>query len=73
MYINQIEKILDETINKVFTVWIDDKSNKNKLISLNKIVDEKNFKKYQNEINKLFEYLFLLIDQDKIKKIVILN
>jgi len=70
MYINQIEKILDETINKVFTVWIDDKSNKNKLISLNKIVDEKNFKKYQNEINKLFEYLFLLIDQDKIKKIV---
>ena len=39
MYINQIEKILDETINKVFTVWIDDKSNKNKLISLNKIVD----------------------------------
>ena len=70
MYINQIEKFLDETINKIFTVWIDDKTNKNKLISLNKIVDEKNFKKYQNEINKLLEYLFLLIDQDKIKKMV---
>lgn len=70
MYINQIETILDETINKAFTIWIDDKKNKNNLISLSKIIDEKNFKKYQSEINKLLEYLFLLIDQDKIKKIV---
>lgn len=70
MYINQIEKIIDEIINKVFSVWIDDTTNKNKIISLKKIIDEKNFKKYQNEINKLLEYLFLLIDQEKIKKIV---
>lgn len=68
MYIDEIYSILDETIDKVFTVWINKENNK--LIQYEKISKEKNFKKYQSEINSLLEYLFLLIDQDKIKKLV---
>ena len=70
MYINEIYSILDETLNKIFSLWINNKNEDDILMSFSKIAYEKNFKKYQKELNVIFEYLFTLIDQSKIKNLV---
>ena len=73
MYINEIYGLLDETLNRIYEYWIMNKEKNKEIIEFQKITNEKNFKKYQKEINKLFEFLFIFIQQDKINKIVIKN
>jgi hypothetical protein len=73
MYINEIYSLLDETLNRIYDYWIENGIKNKETIGFEKIINEKNFKKYQKEINKLFEFLFIFIPQDKINKIVVKN
>jgi len=71
MYIDDIDKIWDETINNYFTVWIIQRTKE--LINIDTIQKETNFVKFQKEINKTFDLSFSIISQDKIKSIVTKN
>jgi hypothetical protein len=71
MYIDDIDKIWDETINNYFTVWIIQKTKE--LINIDTIQKETNFVKFQKEINKTFDLSFSIISQEQIKSIVTKN
>jgi len=71
MYIDDIDKIWDETINNYFSVWIVQKTKE--LINIDTLIKETNFVKFQKEINKSFDLSFSIISQEKIKSIVTKN
>jgi len=71
MYIDDIDKIWDETINNYFSVWIIQKTKE--LINIDTLLNESNFVKFQKEINKSFDLSFSIISQEKIKSIVTKN
>jgi hypothetical protein len=71
MYIDDINKIWDETINNYFTIWIIQKTKE--LINIDTLQNETNFVKFQKEINKTFDLSFSIISQEKIKSIVTKN
>ena len=73
MYINQIIEIMIETLDRIYEYWIEEKEKNKEIIQFEKIIKEKNFKKYQKDINKLFEFLFIFIPEDQINKIVTKN
>jgi len=52
MYINEIIGILEETLERIYVYWIQNKEKNKEIIEFEKIINEKNFKKYQKEINK---------------------
>ena len=68
MYINEIFSILNEILDNIFTIWIE--GNNKKLLSFKKIIEEKNFKKFQKEINEIIDIFFTLINQEKINELV---
>ena len=57
MYINEILKLLDEILERIYDYWICDEDKNKEMIEFDKLTTEKNFKKYQKEINKLFGFL----------------
>ena len=65
MYIDDIDKIWDETINNYFSVWIIQKTKE--LINIDTLINETNFVKFQKDINKSFDLSFSIISQEKIK------
>ena len=73
MYINGIIDIMIETLDRIYEFWIENKEKNKEIIQFEKIIKEKNFKKYQKDINKLFDFLFIFISEDKINKIVTKN
>lgn len=68
MYISEIDNLIDNTLNNIYYVW-KDKENK-EFIKLKEIINNKNFVKLQKEINVLLEYLFSVIDDEEIQKLV---
>ena len=73
MYIDGIIAILGETLDRIYEYWIENKEKNKEIIQFEKIIKEKNFKKYQKDINKLFGFLFIFIPEEKISKIVTKN
>jgi hypothetical protein len=71
MFIDDIDKIWEETINTYFKIWIIQKTKE--LINIDLLIKETNFVKFQKEINKTFDLSFSIISQDKIKSIVTKN
>ena len=71
MYIDDIDKIWEETINNYFTIWIIQKTKE--LINIDTLLNETNFVKFQKEINKTFNLSFSIISQEKINSIVTKN
>ena len=71
MYIDDIDKIWEETMNIYFKVWIVQKTKE--LINIDTLINETNFVKFQKEINKTLDLSFSIISQEKIKSIVSKN
>lgn len=71
MYINDIDNMIDNTLNIVFSKWVINDKKSDNLIDIKKLIAEQNLVKYQKDINNTMELLFTLISQDEIKKMVI--
>jgi len=70
MYINDIDNMIDNTLNIVFSKWVINDKKSDNLIDVKKLIAEQNLVKYQKDINNTMELLFTLISQDEIKKMV---
>ena len=70
MYINDIDNIIDNTLNIVFSKWVINDKKSDNLIDVKKLIAEQNLVKYQKDINNTMELLFTLISQEEIKKMV---
>lgn len=70
MYINDIDNIIDNTLNIVFSKWVINDKKSDNLIDVKKLIVEQNLVKYQKDINNTMELLFTLISQEEIKKMV---
>ena len=73
MYITEIDNLLDKTLQKFMYAWLIDKKNSLNLLSLEKIIKEVNFFKYQKEINNIIEIGTNLISESDIKSFVTKN
>lgn len=69
MYISEIDNILDQTLTKFMYSWILEPKLK-ELPTIQQIIKEPNFIKYQKDINKILEFGIDLIDEKNITKIV---
>ena len=70
MYINDIDNIIDNTLNIVFSKWVINDKKSDNLIDVKKLIAEQNLVKYQKDINNTMELLFTLISHEEIKKMV---
>jgi len=64
MYINKIDELIDSILDKLYTIIL-----KDKFMQIN-IKNEKNFIKFQKEINEMLTKYFKLINIDEIEKII---
>ena len=69
MYIEEIDNILDQTLDKFMYSWILENKIK-ELVKYNKLIKEPNFIKYQKDINFILDYGYDLISTKDIEKIV---
>ena len=69
MYIENIDAILDETLNNFMGIWILDNKVKD-LLEFKKLIKEINFIKYQKQINEIIDFGQSLIPEDKITNVV---
>ena len=61
MYINDIDNIIDNTLNIVFSKWVINDKKSDNLIDVKKLIAEQNLVKYQKDIKKdLFKRLLNL-------------
>lgn len=70
MYIKDIDNIIDNTLNNVFSKWVINDKKSDNLIDIKKLIAEQNLVKHQKDINNTMDLLFTLISQDEIKKMV---
>ena len=69
MYIEEIDNILDQTLDKFLYSWILDNKIK-ELVKYDKLIKDPNFVKYQKDINFILDYGNDLISNEDIEKIV---
>ena len=68
MYIEEIDNILDQTLDKFMYSWILENKIK-ELVKYNKLIKEPNFIKYQKDINFILDYGYDLIS-NKVRIII---
>ena len=73
MYISEIDKILDSTMDKFMYAWRIDKQNKLDIISYDKIMKDVNFIKYQKDINNILNIYSKILSDKEIYSFVTKN